>query len=85
MTGICTADDVVITAGAAEANFLALTQLVEPGDEMIVDVPGWPQPLVLGEAIGADIKLLNRREKNGWRFDMDEVLKSIKNAKNSAK
>ncbi len=37
-------DDVLITAGAAEANFLAISQLVQPGDEMVVDVPGWPQP-----------------------------------------
>lgn len=79
LTGACTANDVLITAGAAEANFLTLTQLVQPGDEMIVDVPGWPQPLVLGEAIGADVKLLTRREGNNWRFDMDELASLISN------
>ena len=65
--------DVLVTAGAAEANFLALSQLVQPGDEIVVDVPGWPQPLVLGEAIGAQVRRLQRREDRAWRFDLDEL------------
>jgi aspartate/methionine/tyrosine aminotransferase len=69
----CGIDDVLITAGTAEANFLAISQLLQPGDEMVVDVPGWPQPLVLGEAIGADVKRLQRREDQAWRFDLDHL------------
>ena len=69
----CNAGDVLITAGAAEANFLAITQLVQPEDEIIVDVPGWPQPLVLGEAIGATVKRLVRREEEAWKFDLDDL------------
>jgi aspartate/methionine/tyrosine aminotransferase len=69
----CTASDVLITAGTAEANFLAISNLVGPGDEMIVDVPGWPQPLVLGEAIGAVVKKLPRHEADSWAFDPDEL------------
>jgi aspartate/methionine/tyrosine aminotransferase len=77
LTGVCDVDDVLITAGAAEANFLALTQLVQPGDELIAETPGWPQPFVLGKAIGARIKQLWRREEGGWRFDMDELARLI--------
>ncbi|MFT4823759.1 MAG: aspartate/methionine/tyrosine aminotransferase [Cryomorphaceae bacterium] len=69
----CGVDDVLITAGAAEANFLAISQLVQPGDEMIVDVPGWPQPLVLGEAIGANVRRLQRHEERGWRFEIEQL------------
>jgi len=69
----CSIDDVLITAGTAEANFLAITQLVQPGDEIIVDVPGWPQPLVLAKAIGASCKQLPRDETHGWAFDMDRL------------
>ncbi len=69
----CTPDDVLITAGTAEANFLAINQLVQAGDEMIVDVPGWPQPLVLAKAIGADLKTLPRDEANGWAVDLDQL------------
>jgi aspartate/methionine/tyrosine aminotransferase len=69
----CGIDDVLITAGTAEANFLALNQLVLPGDEIIVDTPGWPQPLVLAKAIGATLKRLPRHEERGWAFDQDEL------------
>lgn len=69
----CAIDDVLITAGTAEANFLALTQLVQPGDEIIVDVPGWPQPLVLAKAIGATLKTLPRDEARGWAPDLDQL------------
>jgi aspartate/methionine/tyrosine aminotransferase len=73
-SGICCGvDDVLITAGAAEANFLAINQLLQPGDEIVVDVPGWPQPLVLGEALGADVKRLQRREEQAWRFDIGQL------------
>ncbi|MDX2006173.1 MAG: aminotransferase class I/II-fold pyridoxal phosphate-dependent enzyme [Meiothermus sp.] len=69
----CRLEDILVTAGAAEANFLAIMQLVQPGDEMVVESPGWPQPLVLGEAIGATVRPLRRREEQGWAFDLAEL------------
>jgi hypothetical protein len=69
----CGPDDVLITAGTAEANFLAISNLLGPGDEMIVDVPGWPQPLVLGEALGIIVKKLVREEAAGWMFDFNQL------------
>ena len=70
---VCTPDDVLITAGTAEANFLAISNLVAAGDEMIVDVPGWPQPLVLGEAVGAKVKKLPHREEDYWQLDFHQL------------
>lgn len=67
------ASAVLITAGTAEANFLSIAQRVDRGEEIVVDVPGWPQPLVLGEAIGARVRRLQRREENAWRFDPDDL------------
>ena len=75
----CSIDDVLITAGTAEANFLAITQLLEAGDEIIVDVPGWPQPLVLAEALGANIKKLVRKEEKDWAFDIEELRSLVTN------
>lgn len=73
LEGVCTADAVLITAGAAEANFLALTTLLRPGDELIAETPGWPQPFVLAEGLGVSVKPLPRREADEWRFDMAEL------------
>jgi len=70
---VCDAEDVLITAGTAEANFLAINNLLEQGDELIVDVPGWPQPLVLAEALGARVRKLVRDEASGWMFDPSQL------------
>ena len=53
LDGKCEADDVLVTAGAAEANYLALMQLLQPGDRRVIEQPGWPQAEVLATAIGA--------------------------------
>ena len=69
----CKADDVLITAGAAEANYLAFMQLVEPGDEVVTETPGWPQIEVLAKARQAKVNLVKRDEANGWDFPMDQL------------
>ncbi len=69
----CKIDDVLITAGTAEANHLTIMQLLQPEDEIVVETPGWPQPLVLAEAIGAKINRLQRHEHLEWAFDFDEL------------
>ena len=73
LTGICQADDVLITAGAAEANYLAFMQLVQPGDEVVTERPGWPQVKVLAEAVGAKLKLVDRDETSGWSLSLDAI------------
>ena len=69
----CTADDVLITAGAAEANYLAFMQLVEAGDEVVTETPGWPQIEVLAKSRGATVKLVERNEAEGWALPLDQL------------
>jgi aspartate/methionine/tyrosine aminotransferase len=77
LQGFCKADDVLITAGAAEANYLAFMQLVKPGDEVVTETPGWPQIEVLAKAQQAKVNLVKRDEANGWAFPMDQLEKLI--------
>ncbi|MES2844677.1 MAG: aminotransferase class I/II-fold pyridoxal phosphate-dependent enzyme [Pseudomonadota bacterium] len=77
LTGICSADDVLITAGAAEANFLAVMQLVQPGDHMVIETPGWPQAAVLGQSIGARITKVERHEGDGWALPLDALADAV--------
>ena len=74
---MCTAEDVLITAGAAEANYLAFMQLVEAGDEIVTETPGWPQIEVLAKARQAKVKLVVRDEAEGWAFPMDQLEKQV--------
>jgi aspartate/methionine/tyrosine aminotransferase len=77
LAGLCRADDVLITAGAAEANYLCFRQLLAPGDEIVTETPGWPQAAVMARGIGADLRLVKRREENGWRLDLDELAATV--------
>ena len=46
---------VLLTLGASEANFLTLVSLIEPGDEVVIQVPSYPQFTCLASALGARI------------------------------
>lgn len=77
LIGICGPDDVLITAGAAEANYLVLRQLLGPGDQIVTETPGWPQAGVLARASGADLRLVARREGNNWRLDPADLAAAV--------
>jgi aspartate/methionine/tyrosine aminotransferase len=50
-----------------------LRQLLEPGDEIVIEKPGWPQAEVMALAQGADIKTVFRHEAADWALDLDEL------------
>lgn len=77
LQGLCSPDDVLITAGAAEANYLALRQILQAGDDVVTETPGWPQVGVIARAIGARLIEVPRQEANGWRLDPEEVAGAV--------
>ena len=77
LTHACTPDDVLITAGTAEANYLIFRQLLNSGDEIITDTPGWPQAGVMARAIGAKLVEVPRVEADGWALDPDAIAAAI--------
>lgn len=70
-------DSVLITAGAAEANYLLFRQLLTAGDEIITEAPGWPQAGVMAKAIGARLVEVARDEAQGWALDPNAVARAI--------
>ncbi len=52
------AEEVIVTCGTAEANFLAIWSLVEPGDEVVVMTPNYLQIWGLAKSFGARVKPL---------------------------
>lgn len=77
LDGICSPADVLINAGAAEANYLAIMQLLQPEDEILIETPGWPQAEVLAKAIGATVVKVTREEADGWRLPLDRLEAAI--------
>jgi len=70
-------DSVLITAGAAEANYLLFRQLVQAGDEIVTEAPGWPQAGVMARAIGARLVEVPRDESRGWWLDPEAVERAV--------
>jgi hypothetical protein len=75
-----TADDVMITTGTSEANFLALTSLVSSGDEVVVVMPNYMQVHGIATALGARVREVWLREERAWTIDLD-ALAAVVNAR----
>ncbi|EAW06453.1 putative aminotransferase [Aspergillus clavatus NRRL 1] len=67
------ADNVLITAGAIQANFLLLYTLVGPGDHVICHYPTYQQLYSVPESVGAEVSLWKAKQTDGWKLDIDEL------------
>ena len=70
-------DHVMVTNGSAEANFLLVMAVLEPGDELVVFVPNYLQVWGWAWAIGVTVKEVLLREEQGWIPDLDDVRKAV--------
>ena len=59
----CGPDDVIVTNGSAEANFLMVMSLLEPGDEIIVLTPNYLQIWGWARAIGVSAKAVSLKRR----------------------
>lgn len=70
-------DNVLITNGSAEANFLSVWTLLEPGDEILLMLPNYMQIWGIARSFGITVKPFYLREENDWGPDMDEVRRLV--------
>jgi aspartate/methionine/tyrosine aminotransferase len=66
-------ESVVYTLGTSMANFIALTALVQPGDEVLVERPTYDPLLTILEHIGARVLRFERLAEKGFRLGLGEV------------
>lgn len=78
--GAVAPENVLVTNGAIGANFLALFALTEPGAGVVCVKPTYQQLYSVPEALGADLRLLPLREKNGHLPDVDELCSLVDDA-----
>lgn len=67
------ADDVLVTTGAIEANFLIYNALLDEGDHVVVTTPCYQQLLSIPRAIGCDVAEWKVIPESGFTFDLDEL------------
>ncbi|MFB6240218.1 MAG: aminotransferase class I/II-fold pyridoxal phosphate-dependent enzyme, partial [Gemmatimonadota bacterium] len=59
-------ENVLVTTGGAEANFLALWELVSAGDHVVVQLPTYGQTPGLARWLGAEVDSFRLEEDRGW-------------------
>jgi aspartate/methionine/tyrosine aminotransferase len=71
------AEDVLVTVGAAEANYLAIETFTEPGDEVVVVLPNYMQAWGVAKNRGCRVKEVHLDVDRDWALDpaaLDEAV-----------
>jgi len=76
-TGL-SADDVIVTPGAATALFATATSLLDPGDHAVVVRTNYATNLETPRAIGADLDVVDLTFAEGWRLDVERVASRVR-------
>lgn len=66
-------DNILVTVGCAEANYITLHTLLAPGDEMVMMLPNYMQIWGIAHNHGVQVKSFHLKEERGWAPDLDEL------------
>ncbi len=66
-------DNVLVTNGSAEANFVAIWSLLEAGDEVLMMLPNYMLVWGLARSLAAKIVPFYLREERNWGIDLAEI------------
>jgi aspartate/methionine/tyrosine aminotransferase len=70
-------DQVLVTTGSSEANFVTCWRLLEPGDKVAVMLPNYLQTWGLTQNFGAQVRSFQLHEKEGWEPYAEEIRGAI--------
>jgi len=70
-------DQILVTTGSSEANFVTCWRLLEPGDKVAVMMPNYLQTWGLAQNFGAEAKAFQLHEKQGWEPYVEEIRTAI--------
>lgn len=66
-------ENVLVTVGAAEASYIILQTLLEPGDEVATLTPTYKQVWGIAQNRGHVVRPFRLRPEMGWGLDVDEM------------
>jgi aspartate/methionine/tyrosine aminotransferase len=72
-----TIDNVLVTCGCSEANFVSTWGVLEPGDEVVFMMPNYMQIAGLARGFGATVKPLWLREALDWGINVDDLARAV--------
>ena len=68
---------VATAVGTSGANFLACAALLDPGDDVLVERPGYDPLLAIPQLLGARTIRFDRRYEDGFALDPDRVASAL--------
>ena len=72
-------ENVLVTVGAAQANYTTILTVLEPGDEIVVMLPNYMQIWGLAKNFGLRSKSFSLKEELEWGIDLDELDRTVSN------
>jgi aspartate/methionine/tyrosine aminotransferase len=70
-------ESVVTATGTSLANHLAMAAVLDPGDEVLMELPVYGPILDVAEYLGAHVNRISRRFENDFAIDLAELAKAI--------
>jgi len=72
-----TADNVLVTTGAIEANYNTVRTLLSPGDGIAIMLPNYMQVWGLAKNHGLSLDMFRLHEQTGWSIDAGELDEAV--------
>jgi aspartate/methionine/tyrosine aminotransferase len=71
------ANNVLVTVGAIEANYITVCTLLSAGDEIAIMLPNYMQIWGIAKNHGLEIKTFHLQEAKGWAPDLAELERTV--------
>ena len=70
-------EQIEVTNGTSEANYLLALSQLKPGDEVAMEVPNYMQMPGVARSLGATVRTFRLRQDTGWEPDWDEFDRAV--------
>jgi aspartate/methionine/tyrosine aminotransferase len=71
------ADQIEVTNGTSEANYLVALSQLRSGDDMAMETPNYMQLPGVARSLGATVRTFSLRQETGWEPDWDEFERAV--------
>jgi len=68
-----TAENVLVTVGAAEANYDCIHTLLSAGDEIVIMLPNYMQVWGIAQNLGLKVQTFDLHKDRGWSLDPEQL------------
>lgn len=72
-----TVDNIEVTNGTSEANYIIALSLLQPGDEFALQIPNYLQLWGVAQSLGAKMNTFELRSDADWEPDWDQFEKAV--------